>query len=102
MHRHEWHPAPCPPPNNCEDAAITPAPHGSDGSISLTGSNAYVIEDLPNGALGTPNMVGKCDVAPNQCVLGIFSESPAVGGGNPAAFTTPHLFTGAFAGDSVT
>ena len=80
-------------PDNCEDATLAPAPHGSDGSMSLVGANAYVIEDLPNGALGTPNMVGKCDVAPNQCVLGIFSESPAAGGGNPAAFTTPHLFS---------
>jgi hypothetical protein len=94
-------------PNNCEAATVqTVSSHGSDGSMSLTGTDTYTVEDLPNGALGSPTMVGKCDVAPNECVLGIFSENPWSGpSSNPAAFTTPHLFSAAFnvdvpAGDS--
>jgi hypothetical protein len=65
--------------------------------MSLTGSNTFTVEDLPNAALGAPTMVGKCDVSPNQCVIGIFSENPWSGPtANPAAFQTPHLFSAAF------
>ncbi len=80
--------------------------HGTDGSFNATGANAFSVEDLPNAALGGATMVGKCDVAPNTCVLGIFSENPWSGpSANAAAFTTPHLFSAPFqvhvpAGDS--
>ena len=86
-------------PNNCEAATvqIVSGHSATDGSMSLTGANAYTVEDLPNASLGSPTMVGKCDVAPNTCVLGIFSENPWSGPtANPAAFTTPHLFSAPF------
>ncbi len=93
-------------PTNCEAATVATTSHGTDGSFNATGANTFSVEDLPNAALGSATMVGKCDVAPNTCVLGVFSENPWSGpSANPAAFTTPHLFSAAFnvdvpAGDS--
>src|ERR1700722_17217619 len=64
--------------------SITP-----DGSLNDTG---YIVYDLPDpGTLGSATMVGKCDVAPNQCVLGIFAASPQTNG-----FSFPHLFSAPF------
>jgi hypothetical protein len=39
-------------------------------------------------------MTGKCDVAPNQCVIGIFAANPSPAAGNGFAF--PHLFSAPF------
>ena len=45
----------------------------TDGAFTET----YIVYDLPDpGTLGPPTMVGTCDVAPNQCVIGIFAASP--------------------------
>ena len=45
-------------------------------------------------------MTGSCDVAPNQCVLGIFAANP----GSNNGFAYPHLFSAPFqmgAGDGL-
>ena len=61
-----------------------------DGSFSDSG---YIVYDLPDlGTLGSATMVGTCDVAPNQCVLGIFATNPQSSNG----FTYPHLFSAPF------
>jgi hypothetical protein len=82
-------------PSNCEAATVVPAPHSSDGSMSVSGSTTgYTVYDLPDGNLGAATMVGQCDAAPNTCVVGIFSQNP--GSAGAAAFTSPHLFSAAF------
>jgi hypothetical protein len=80
-------------PHNCEAATLYTAPKSSNGSLSLTGSDAFTVWDLPDpDTLGEPTMTGTCDVAPNQCVLGIFAANPYSGGG----FGYPHLFSAPF------
>jgi hypothetical protein len=65
----------------------------SDGSLTLTGVNAYTVYDLPDsGTLGPPTMTGTCDVSPNTCVLGIFATNPQSANG----FAYPHIFSAAF------
>jgi hypothetical protein len=77
-------------PNGCEHGTEDESQAKSTGgSLDDTG---FLVYDLPDAAnLGAPNMVGKCDVAPNQCVLGIFSADPQNGG-----FAYPHLFSAPF------
>ncbi len=78
----------------CEAATMTTALKSTDGSMSLTGANAFTIYDLPDLAtLGVPTMVGTCDTAPNQCVIGIFADNPNFG---HAGFSYPHLFSAPF------
>ena len=60
-----------------------------DGSFD---NPAYAVYDLPDpGTLGSPTMVGTCDVAPNTCVVGIFATNPNISG-----FSYPHLFSAPF------
>src|SRR5215472_4024374 len=62
-------------PQNCEAATLITSAHGSDGSMTASGVNGFTVYDLPDGSLGAPTMVGRCDVQPNDCVVGIFSEN---------------------------
>ena len=71
-----------------------------DGSGTLAGTRAFTIYDLPDTNLGPPTMTGTCDLAPNQCVLGIFAANP----GSQNGFAYPHLFSAPFqttAGDGL-
>jgi len=61
----------------------------NDGSLTDTG---YQVYDLPDPNFGATTFTGKCDVAPNQCVIGIFATDPHTGNG----FTYPHLFSAPF------
>jgi hypothetical protein len=79
----------------CEAATLITGPKASDGHLALTGTSGPTIYDLPDtGTLGSPTMTGKCDVAPNQCVIGIFAANPSPAAGNGFAF--PHLFSAPF------
>ncbi len=69
-----------------EDVSVSKT---DDGSFTDTG---YQVYDLPDTNLGLPTMVGTCDVAPNQCVIGIFAADPQSGNG----FKYPHLFSAPF------
>lgn len=79
--------------SGCEAATLnTTAAKSTSGALSLSGNNSFVVYDLPDqNTLGPPTMTGKCDIAPNQCVLGIFASNPASGG-----FSQPHLFSAPF------
>jgi Invasin, domain 3/Bacterial Ig-like domain (group 1) len=77
--------------SGCEAATddFTSVQKSSDGSFD---DPSYPVYDLPDlGTLGNATMVGKCDVAPNTCVIGIFAENPGTTG-----FTYPHLFSAPF------
>src|SRR5580700_6514526 len=78
-------------PNGCEHGTLDESqPKSTDGSLDDTG---FLVYHLPAAAtLGAPNMVGKCDVSPNQCVVGIFAADPQSGNG----FSFPHLFSAPF------
>jgi len=78
-------------PNGCEHGTEDESqPKSMDGSLTDPGVLVY---DLPAATvLGAPNMTGKCDVAPNQCVIGIFAADPQSQGG----FSYPHLFSASF------
>ena len=79
--------------NGCEAATLATTPKTSSGAFNLTGASGFTMYDLPDpGTLGSATMVGICDVAPNQCVVGIFAASPQAGGG----FSYPHLFSAPF------
>ena len=61
---------------------------------AVTADRDFPVYDLPDVAtVGGPTMVGQCDVAPNQCVVGIFAGNPNFG--HPG-FTYPHLFSAPF------
>jgi hypothetical protein len=77
--------------SGCEAATddFTSVQKTSDGSFD---DPSYTVYDLPDLAtLGNATMVGKCDVAPNTCVIGIFAENPGTSG-----FSYPHLFSAPF------
>jgi hypothetical protein len=78
-------------PNGCEHSTLDLSQAKSkDGSLDDT---SLVVYDLPDeNSLGAPNMVGECDVAPNECVIGVFATSPQSGDG----FGFPHLFSAPF------
>jgi hypothetical protein len=77
----------------CESATLITTGKTADGSLSVTGGNGFTVYDLPDpGTLGSATMVGTCDTAPNQCVIGIFAANPQAGGG----FSFPHLFSAPF------
>jgi hypothetical protein len=79
----------------CEAATLITGPKATDGHLNLTGTSGPTVYDLPDpGTLGSPTMTGKCDVAPNQCVIGIFAANPSPAAGNGFAF--PHLFSAPF------
>ena len=79
--------------SGCESATLITTGKSADGSLSVTGGNGFTIYDLPDpGTLGSPTMVGTCDTAPNQCVIGVFAANPQAGGG----FSFPHLFSAPF------
>jgi hypothetical protein len=85
-------------PSNCEAATLVgPVPVSGNGGFSLGGSGpAFTVYDLPDpGTLGIPTMTGKCDVAPNECVFGLFESRPN-GSSGTAAFAGPHLFSAPF------
>jgi hypothetical protein len=77
--------------SSCENATL-------DVSVSKTNNgsftdSSYQLFDLPDpGTLGPADMTGTCDVAPNQCVIGIFATDPHAGNG----FKYPHLFSAPF------
>ena len=76
--------------DNCEVATKDVSQSISlDGSLSDPSFTVYDLPDLLT--LGSATMVGTCDVAPNQCVIGIFAVSPQQGG-----FSYPHLFSAPF------
>ena len=52
---------------------------------------SFNVFDLPDSNLGDGTMSGVCDMAPNTCVIGIFSVSPQAGGLSHA-----HLFSAPF------
>jgi hypothetical protein len=77
--------------SGCEAATddFTSVQKSSDGSFD---DPSYAVYDLPDpGTLGNATMVGKCDVAPNTCVIGIFAENPGTTG-----FNYPRLFSAPF------
>ena len=79
--------------DNCEASTDNVLANlSSTGALTLSGTKAFKMWDLPNAALGPPTMAGSCDVAPNQCVLGIFASNPQSANG----FSYPHLFSAAF------
>jgi len=77
--------------NQCEHGTEDEnAAKSTDGSFDEPG---FLVYQLPDAAgLGAPNMVGKCGVAPNTCVLGIFAADPQ----SAAGFSYPHLFSAPF------
>ena len=78
--------------NNCEAATLLTSSHGSDGSMSMTGTNAFTVYDLPDRNLGAATMVGECDVAPEPVrarhllgepggqPVGVLNAPPLLGG----------------------
>ena len=77
--------------SGCEAATddFTSVQKSVDGSFD---DPSYTVYDLPDPAtLGNATMVGKCDVAPNTCVIGIFSTNPGTTG-----FSNPHIFSAPF------
>jgi hypothetical protein len=78
-------------PSGCEPDTVASVAKTPTGAVSLSGANSFVVFDLPDANLGTPSMAGTCDVAPNQCVVGIFATPIASG-----AFGFPHLFSAPF------
>jgi hypothetical protein len=77
--------------SGCEAATddFTSVSKTEDGSFD---NPSYTVYDLPDpGTLGNATMVGKCDVAPNTCVIGIFATNP-----NTTGFSYPHLFSAPF------
>ena len=75
----------------CENATLdVSVSKTNDGSFS---DSSYQLFDLPDpGTLGPADMTGSCDVAPNQCVIGIFATDPHAANG----FNYPHLFSAPF------
>ena len=75
-------------PSECEPGTIDSiSGANANGSISLTGTSGYTILSPPRPQSGFGNGV-TCGVAPNQCVVGIFS--------NQNDFSKPHLFSAPF------
>jgi hypothetical protein len=78
--------------SGCEAATLATTAKTTDGHIAASTFGPYPIYDLPDpGTLGSATMIGSCDIAPNQCVLGIFAGVPATNG-----FGFPHLFSAPF------
>jgi hypothetical protein len=77
-------------PDNCEAATddFTSVAKTSDGSFD---NPSYSVYALPDSNLGSATLVGKCGVAPNYCVIGIFATNP-----NTTGFSYPHLFSAPF------
>ena len=77
-------------PNQCEQGTEdgSSSPKSLDGSFTDTG---YQVFDLPDVIFSPTTFTGRCDVAPNQCVIGIFSVDPFAGG-----FSYPRLFSAPF------
>ena len=60
---------------------------------TVTDRDPLAVFDLPDpDTLGEPTMTGTCDVAPNQCVLGIFAANIY----SQAGLGYPHLFSAPF------
>ena len=81
--------------NGCEAGTlVTVAGNTTTGAVS---SSSFSVFDLPDVAtVGGPTMTtapGICDVAPDQCVVGIFAANP--NSGHPG-FSYPHLFSAPF------
>ena len=78
--------------NGCEAATLATTGKNADGHLALTGAGGFTVYDLPDpGTLGSPTMVGTCDVQPNDCVVGIFASNPSIDG-----FSFPHIFSAPF------
>jgi len=71
----------------CEAATLLTVNKNPDGSFTLP----FQVYDLPDPNF-SGNLVGKCDVAPHQCVIGIFAANP----GAPGTFSAPKLFSAPF------
>jgi hypothetical protein len=81
--------------NGCEAGTlITESGNTTTGAVSAP---SFSVFDLPDVAtVGGPTMTtapGICDVAPDQCVVGIFAANP--NSGHPG-FSYPHLFSAPF------
>jgi hypothetical protein len=61
--------------SDCEWATLdVSAAKTNSGSLN---DSSFTVFDLPDPvSLGLPTMSGTCDVAPNQCVIGIFATDP--------------------------
>lgn len=77
-------------PSNCEAATddFTTVSKTSDGSFN---NPLYPVYALPDSSFGNSTLVGKCGVAPNYCVVGIFATNP-----NTTGFSYPRLFSAPF------
>jgi hypothetical protein len=76
--------------SNCEAATRDVTQSKTlDGSFT---DSTFQVFDLPDANLGVPTMTGSCGVAPNFCVIGIFSTDPQNGNG----FKFPRLFSAPF------
>ena len=76
-------------PDDCESATLITVTKTTSGAFT----KKFTLYDLPDpGTLGSPTMTGTCDVAPNQCVIGIFVASPQ----SPGTYALPDLFSAPF------
>jgi len=73
--------------SGCEAATITTVTKTPNGDFT----QPFTVYDLPDPNF-SGNLVGSCDVAPHQCVIGIFAANP----GAPGTFSAPHLFSAPF------
>ena len=63
----------------------------STGAVVSPSYTVYVLPDVPS--IGGPTMTGQCGLAPNYCVVGIFTGNPNSGG---TGFANPHIFSAPF------
>jgi Bacterial Ig-like domain (group 1)/Invasin, domain 3 len=79
--------------SGCE-AGTLDIENGNTSTGAVQAFQDFTVYDLPDVAtVGGPTMTGQCDVAPNQCVIGIFAANPNAG--HPG-FSFPHLFSAPF------
>jgi hypothetical protein len=77
-------------PSNCEAATDDFSTVAKNDSGSFD-NPTYPVYALPDSNFGSATMTGKCGVAPNYCVVGIFATNP-----NTTGFSYPHLFSAPF------
>ncbi len=83
--------------SGCE-AGTLDTESGNTTTGAVEANSDFTVYDLPDAKVspGGPTMTaapGKCDVAPDYCVIGIFAANP--NSGNPG-FPRPHLFSAPF------
>ena len=79
--------------NGCEAGTMqTNGGNTSTGAVSDQGFTVFVLPDVP--IVGGPTIQnGSCGIAPNYCVVGIFSANPNSG---HSGFSFPHVFSAPF------